>query len=460
MLFKNEPCRGPRLFQVVPTLSANIIPFVGFLKQISFLIGILFLSNCSSIRTAFSNESSIPVNSQDWATWRGPHHNGTSDSSDWIRLFPESGPQIDWEAFVGTGFSSVSVVGDRLWTMGHKEGLDTVWCLDTATGKTVWTHTYPSELVDNLHEGGPGSTPTYDSGRIFTLGKEGHCFCLDAQTGKVLWNVMLPELTGVERPTWGFSGSALVQGTQVILDAGPLISLDINTGALLWKTKNYSPGYGSAVPFEKNGQHHIAALNNDALLVVQAIDGQVIAEFPWNSSFSTSSTTPVVDIADGDIRIWISTGYRRGGAMLRLTPDGLERIWENKLLSNHMASSIFWKGHLYGFDGNSHRARTVSIVCLDATTGDERWREMGFGCGSLMLADDTLIVLSDQGELLFAPASPEAFTPLSRGEALDGKCWSVPVLVRKRIYCRNADGRLVCVNVELKPSAASVAPTP
>lgn len=101
--------------------------------------------------------------------------------------------------------------------------------------------------------------------------------------------------------------------------------------------------------------------------------------------------------------------------------------------------------------------RTVSIVCLDATTGDERWREMGFGCGSLMLADDTLIVLSDQGELLFAPASPDAFTPLSRGEALDGKCWSVPVLVRKRIYCRNADGRLVCVNVELKPSAASVA---
>lgn len=87
MLFKNEPCRGPRLFQIVPTLSAKIIPFVGFLKQISFLIGILFLSNCSSIRTAFSNESSIPVNSQDWATWRGPHHNGTSDSSDWIRLF-------------------------------------------------------------------------------------------------------------------------------------------------------------------------------------------------------------------------------------------------------------------------------------------------------------------------------------------------------------------------------------
>jgi len=84
----------------------------------------------------------------------------------------------------------------------------------------------------------------------------------------------------------------------------------------------------------------------------------------------------------------------------------------------------------------------------------------GLAVGHSCLRDDTLIVLSDQGELLFAPASPEAFTPLSRGEALDGKCWSVPVLVRKRIYCRNADGRLVCVNVELKPSAASVAPTP
>ena len=144
--------------------------------------------------------------------------------------------------------------------------------------------------------------------------------------------------------------------------------------------------------------------------------------------------------------------------MLRLVGDSLERVWENKSLSNHMASSILWKGHLYGFDGNSHRARSVSLVCLDAATGEERWRERGLGCGSLMLADETLIVLSDQGELVFAPASPQAFTPVARGDALDGKCWTVPVLVRGRIYCRNADGRLVCVNVEQPAPAAATLP--
>ena len=394
----------------------------------------------------------------DWAHWRGPHCDGIYSSSDWARDFPQTGAQIDWEAAVGTGFSSVSIVGNRLWTMGHKDGIDTVWCLDTTTGKTIWTHTYPSALVDNLHEGGPGSTPTFASGRIITLGKEGHYFCLDAQSGAVIWKGMLPELTGVERPTWGFSGSALVCGKHVILDAGPLVSLDLETGTLLWKTKDFAPGYGSAVSFVRDGEPLVALLNNDALLVARVADGSLVAEFPWNTSFSTSSTTPVIDTSGPEIRLWISTGYRRGGAMLRLVGDSLERVWENKSLSNHMASSILWKGHLYGFDGNSHRARSVSLVCLDAATGEERWRERGLGCGSLMLADETLIVLSDQGELVFAPASPQAFTPVARGDALDGKCWTVPVLVRGRIYCRNADGRLVCVNVEQPAPAAATLP--
>ena len=46
-----------------------------------------------------------------------------------------------------------------------------------------------------------------------------------------------------------------------------------------------------------------------------------------------------------------------------------------------------------------------------------------------------------------AKASPEGFTPSARAKVLDGKCWTVPVLANGRIYCRDAEGNLVCVDV-------------
>jgi hypothetical protein len=67
-----------------------------------------------------------------------------------------------------------------------------------------------------------------------------------------------------------------------------------------------------------------------------------------------------------------------------------------------------------------------------------------------MAANGRLIVLSDEGELMVAPATPEKFTPSARAKVLDGKCWTVPVLAGERVYCRNAAGDLVCVDLREK----------
>ena len=112
-----------------------------------------------------------------------------------------------------------------------------------------------------------------------------------------------------------------------------------------------------------------------------------------------------------------------------------------------MASCVYHEGHLYGIDGNSHSARTCLLKCIDATTGEERWAERGLGCGTVTLADGKLIVLSDQGELVVAPVSSEKFAPLARATVLDGRCWTVPVLANGTIYCRNAAGKLVALDV-------------
>jgi hypothetical protein len=59
-----------------------------------------------------------------------------------------------------------------------------------------------------------------------------------------------------------------------------------------------------------------------------------------------------------------------------------------------------------------------------------------------------LIVLSAQGELMIAPASASEFKPIARDQVLGGKCWTAPVLANGRIFCRNARGDVVCLNVQ------------
>jgi len=70
--------------------------------------------------------------------------------------------------------------------------------------------------------------------------------------------------------------------------------------------------------------------------------------------------------------------------------------------------------------------------------------------GSLCLADGKLIILSERGKLVIAEASPKGFEELASAQILQGKCWTVPVLANGRIYARNADGQLVCVDVRSK----------
>ena len=95
-------------------------------------------------------------------------------------------------------------------------------------------------------------------------------------------------------------------------------------------------------------------------------------------------------------------------------------------------------------DGSAGTGGTLK--CLEFMTGEEKWSAGGLGIGSLMLATDKLIVLSEKGELIIARANPKKFDVLARKQIIHGKCWTVPVLAGGVIYARNAAGDLVCVD--------------
>ena len=104
-------------------------------------------------------------------------------------------------------------------------------------------------------------------------------------------------------------------------------------------------------------------------------------------------------------------------------------------------------------DGNSHNARNVQVVAFDFLAGKVHWIQRGFGCGSLAVAGDKLLILSDDGELVLAEATSASYQELGRMQVLNGRCWTAPVLSHARIYCRNAQGDLVCLDVSDSPPA-------
>ena len=149
-----------------------------------------------------------------------------------------------WRASVGTGFSSIAVSGGRAYTMGNtgskdideKEHKDIIFCFDAKTGEEKWRYPYPCPLNPKNHEGGPSATPTVEGDRVYTLSKKGHVFCLNAKTGKVIWQKNLKEELGIELPTWDLAGSGLVVKDLLIFNAGTSgIALNKKTGEMVTK---------------------------------------------------------------------------------------------------------------------------------------------------------------------------------------------------------------------------------
>ena len=51
---------------------------------------------------------------------------------------------------------------------------------------------------------------------------------------------------------------------------------------------------------------------------------------------------------------------------------------------------------------------------------------------------------------MIAEASPEAYKELSKTPAVAKKAWVAPVLANGRIYCRNNNGEVTCLDVSGK----------
>ena len=144
------------------------------------------------------------VRADDWPQWRGPRRDGTSKETGLLKSWPKPGPALLWQAkFLGSGFSTPSVVGDRLYFLSNA-GMEeeSVRAISASDGKPVWTTQIGKVGNPDQNPKYPAarSTPTVDGDSLFALGSDGDLVCLETATGKLRQAQNLR--TRFRRPTW------------------------------------------------------------------------------------------------------------------------------------------------------------------------------------------------------------------------------------------------------------------
>ena len=389
---------------------------------------------------AVTSLSSFTAPAEDWPHWRGPDYNGISKETGWAVKWPTEGPKKLWKAEVGIGFASFAVSQGRVYTAGNASDTDSVFCFDAITGKEVWKHSYPAKLDPKYYEGGPSATPTVDGEHVYMFSKRGMAHCLDAAKGTVVWSKDLAAELKATMPTWGFASSVVIEGDLALINVGSTgAALDKKSGKVVWSSGTEESGYATPVPFGAGDGRAVMLATKQEVVAVTVKEGKEVWRFPWKTQYDVNAADPILSGS----QVFISSGYNHGGGVFDVGSKPPKQVWENKNMRNQFNSCVVWKSHIYGVDDNQLR-------CLVFATGEVKWTEKASGKGSLMMADGKLIVLSEKGELMVAEPSPAGFKPMARAQVLGGKCWTTPVLANGKIYCRNAAGAVVCVDVSGK----------
>jgi outer membrane protein assembly factor BamB len=372
----------------------------------------------------------------DWARFRGPNGNGILEDKSFDPAVAGRGQKL-WTAEAGKGYSALSIAEGRAFTLGNDGGRDSVICYDASSGKELWRHSYAAEPGTYP---GPRASPWIDGTRVYTMGYWGHVCCLDAASGKPVWEKDVAKEIGADAGRWGFAGSPLIAGTTLYLNLGKSgCALDKATGKLIWSGKGGTSGYATPVPMPYRGRPHLAVFGAKSLYVVDAANGKIAAEHPWETSYDVNAADPVLV----DSKVFISSGYGKGCAMLDISGPRAKEIWRNESIRNHFSSTILLDGHLYACDGNTGRG---DLVCLDAASGRETWRQKT-GFGSLVVLNRHIVYFNEKGDLIVGKASPAGFEQVARADALvtGGKAWTAPTFSNGRLYLRNDKGSIACI---------------
>jgi outer membrane protein assembly factor BamB len=373
-----------------------------------------------------------------WTDFRGPHRDGHYRERPIATDWPAEGLSPRWKQPVGGGYASIVSARGRAFTIEQRGEREVVAAYDVGTGRESWTNAWEALFKEFMGGDGPRATPTWADGRVYALGANGEFRVLDDATGKTIWRTNILEDAGATNLPWGMAASPLiVDDTVVVLPGGPggrsVVAYDRRTGKRSWSALDDRQAYSAPMLVTLAGVRQILVFTASRLVGITPDRGELLWEYPWKTQFDVNASQPLVL---GNNRLFVSTGYGTGAAVIELTPAtrglSVREVWRNIRMKNQFTSSVLHDGFIYGLDESI-------LACLDAATGDLKWKGGRYGYGQVMLATGHLIVLTEAGELALVRAIPERHQELARFAVLEGKSWNHPAMTDGYLLVRNVN---------------------
>jgi WD40 repeat protein len=418
----------------------------------------------------------VAVRADDWPQWRGPNRDGVWRETGILETIPASGLEVRWRAKVGNGFSGPAVAQGRVFVTDHQFNpeVERVLCFDEATGKPLWVHSYPCNYKDMEYGNGPRASPTVHDGKIYTLGTQGHLFCLDAAKGEVVWKKNLAEDFSGQIPRYGATAAPLVVGDILILCAGgqpeaSVVALDRKTGDLRWKALADRPAYSAPIVLKAAGVEQLIVWSADSITGFEPATGKVHWQVPWKATFDPAQMV-ASPVWHKDLLLCLG-GWSRGSKMLKLdsAKPAASVLWETGTKPTTTISTPMFQDddYFYAILGNG------SLACLEAATGKEVWstREPtsgSYGNAHLTPNGGRVFLFNHTGHLILARLTPKGYEELGRcllveptaGYRAQGPItWAHPAYANQSVFARN-DRELVCASLAAGQAVETVAPPP
>ncbi len=427
----------------------------------------------NSVAAAVGGKSTMTQRA-DFPQLFGPSRDGRLDGPALDPDWKNHPPQVLWRVPVGAAWSGFAIAGDRAITMEQQGEEELVTCREISTGKLMWSAGSAGHYLNPIAGEGSRTTPTVLGERVFTFGAAGTLRCLELESGKPVWTREVtkdaeiqtappagekpPENKGGEDsgfaealgkpPTWGYASSPLLHEGKVIVSAGgkdgkSLLAYDAATGAPAWHAGSRAINYSSPFFCTLAGKPQIVMFNTGALTAHDPATGEVLWEHLWGKGMPhVARPIPV-----GANRLFLSSGYGVGGALIEIAPGGdgklaASEIWKQIKFQAKFSNPVERGGFVYGVSDGI-------FACLDLADGKVRWKDGRYGHGQGLLVGEYFLQMTERpGEIVLLHPTPEAANELGRVPIFEDKTWNPLALSGDLLLVRN-DREAACIRLPL-----------